>query len=417
MSSLKSLEAVSGPGSQNLRWVLISWETSETIIPLLDYYASPNQGRCQKVMEVVASLLLPDGKNARSISKAISLLGRRTPKGAEACLSVLDAQKDLPKSAAEDLLADWLQSSEISSSDKEALNALSKVIGLTALEELPEAEPNYPAVVQENLSVAQPAIPVEIRPILPVEMEASLPVATDHLRHEYFAIIDEARRLDKMRLVLKNHDERRTSNLLTRLGIEDPVTPEKTFQNIPPSLVDVVEDLGDNEYEFCFPLTYLNPSRRVDLGMGNARALLVRFSLGTRGSSPGFCLHLHPEHNRRVDNGSIDVSASQTRDGHHYWRASSTSSPPNNHFCFGKPNRTTYQLNRACWRLLRTRPLSLERLYNTVSSEIKKMAFVCVVCGHPPEAQKPRMNSRVSMTITCQPSCAQKFAESDTSPR
>jgi hypothetical protein len=45
------------------------------------------------------------------------------------------------------------------------------------------------------------------------------------------------------------------------------------------------------------------------------------------------------------------------------------------------------------------------------------MAFVCVVCGHPPEAQKPRMNSRVSMTITCQPSCAQKFAESDTSPR
>jgi hypothetical protein len=404
--SLKSLEAVCGPRSRNLRWLLISWETSGDIIPLLDYVASPNQGRCQRAMQAVASLLLPDGRNALLISKAISLLNGTSPKGAEACLSVLDTRNNSTKLAAEGVLADWLQASEMSSTDNEALKAMSKVINLSIPDDPAQPEANLPGGAQESL-------PVEVRASSPVEMEASLPAATGHLRREYLSIIDEARRLDKIRLALKNHNGLRTSNLLTRLGIEDPSAHEDAVANIPLSLVDVVEKLSDDEYELCFPLTHLNPPQRAALGIGGARVLLVRFLLETGGLSPGFCTHLHPEHDQRRAHLPISGLASQSSDGHQYWRASSTSFAPDNHFCHGKPNRITYQLNRTCWRLLRRGHLSLEKLYNKLSSEIDNMAFHCVVCGRSSEPPLPPMNNRVPRLIICQPECAEKFERSD----
>jgi len=201
--------------------------------------------------------------------------------------------------------------------------------------------------------------------------------------------------------------------LLARLGVEDPSVLENAVAGIPSSLCDVVEKLGNDEYELCFRLTHLARSKRAALGMGEARALFVRFSSGAGGLPPSFCIHLHPEPNQRPGHAPVGGSTSQSNDGHQYWPASLSSLAPDKHFCRGNPNRTTYQLNRTMWRLLRGGCVTLDRLYHALLSEIDKMASLCVVCGTPLEVSMSRTRSRGSRSATCKAECAIKFAQSD----
>ena len=344
-----------------MRWVLLGWHMSDLIIPFLDLVKSSNDSQHHPGIRPIIAQVMPHGSNIREIFSALLSLLRTTPPGTHACMRVLGVRQTMSQDVAEAFLAAWLRDTQLVASDRRALEAIAGILRMPA-----NSHGRVPAkAVQE---------------------------AVDHLNAEFDSIIDQSIHFESMRLTLKTDDLGNTSRILRSLGIQDQLAAENSVVTIPNSLVDVVEVIGDGEFELLFPLNHKRPFQRTALGIGKARMLLVRLIIGNGANAPEFCIHLHPDRNGNPGSHS-------SADRHTYCRVNQWSSIPDTSFCHGQPCRVTYQLNRVLWRHLKTGFVSLDATYKSLAAAIENLANCCIVCGNS-------LGARMWRSTTCQTACS-----------
>ncbi|KAH7330471.1 hypothetical protein BKA65DRAFT_59288 [Rhexocercosporidium sp. MPI-PUGE-AT-0058] len=348
-----------------MKWILTGWNERETILRPLKFLRSSAAKGFQLIIRSLLVRTSPDGFNAGTIFRAISMLSRATQSGLDICSRMVDLYNQGLGQIVQGLFGCWLQSTE-SSSDIPLLKEVAKILD-------PEITGN--AMSPNSLK--------------------DLQATSEFLDREYDAIIQEALHLEGIRLALKTHDAQATSDLLLGLGMEDPSALEDAIAHIPDELIDVIEKLGPGELELSFPLAGWKPLQRIGSGVGTAQAVIVRLYLdGDEGMS--FCIHLSPEIACSV---SRSRATCQKHGRHHGWMTGVGTSAPDRPFCFGRTNRALYQLSRDVWRHLTDGFLSLEVTYNFVLSALATMSSRCVVCGNP-------LPIGLLRSTTCQKSCS-----------
>lgn len=344
-----------------MRWVLLGWEMSELIIPFLDFVNSSNESHYHPGIRPMMAQITPDGSNIREIFSALLSFVRTTPLGTHACMRVLDVRQKISKDVAETFLAAWLRDLQLVACDRHALEAVAGILRMPA-----------------NSHGAVPAKAVQ--------------EAVDHLDTEFDSLIDESIHFESIRLTLMTFNSGTTSRLVRSLGIQDQSAARNGVSNIPNSLVDVVEEIGDGEFELLFPLNQKRPFQRTALGIGNVRMLLVRLLTGNGTKPPEFCIHLRPD-------GNDNPRSNSSVDRHTYCRVHQGGSIPDTNFCHGRPCRVTYQLNRVLWRHLRTGFVSLDATYKLLARAIENLANCCIVCGNS-------LGAHMWRSTTCQKACS-----------
>ena len=321
----------------------------------------------QEAIEAVLGLLEEGGGNAREVREALSLLCKTTRDGVDVCLQFLEMYGRTTPVVVETMLASWLHASGIKQVDYSALLGIAMVLDIDI----------------GNLR-DPPA--------------ANLDAASSYLDGEVAELLAEARRLDSLRQVLNSIDADEISSLLVSLQIENPSTADDAIASLPASLVDVVERVGEQEFELHFPLIHLTALQRIGMGVGDAQVILVRFLLGNpispHGSPHSFCVHLENE-----------VNGQDTINGHFPWAVFDTPRLPNKDSCFGRANRAKYQIARTLAQHLQEGFLSLEIMHSLLTSTINNLAQNCMVCG----AVQP---SRMRRSTICQASLCSKALES-----
>jgi hypothetical protein len=350
-----------------MRWVLLGWKMSELITPFLDFVKSSNESRYHPGIRPIIAQITPHGGNIREIFSALLSFLRTTPLGTHACMRVLDVRQKMSKGVAEAFLAAWLRDTQLVASDRRALEAIAGILRMPANSHSP------------------------------VSAEA-VHEAVDHLSTEFDSIIDQSIHFESIRLTLKTHNSGNTSRLLRSLGIQDQPAAGNSVLTVPNSLVDVVEVIGDGEFELLFPLNHKRPFQRTALGIGKTRMLLVRLIIGNGNKAPEFCIHLHPD-----GNGSPGSYSSANR--HTYCQVHQGSSIPDTSFCHGQPCRVTYQLNRVLWKHLKTGFVSLDATYKLLAAAIENLANCCIVCGNS-------LGAHMWRSTTCQTACSSAIRKS-----
>jgi hypothetical protein len=344
-----------------MRWVLLGWEMSELIIPFLDAVNSPNERYYNPGIRPIIAQVMPDGGNIREIFSALLSFVQATLPGTHACLRVLNMHQKGSKNVTEAFLAAWLRDGQLVASDRRALEAIAGILR-----------------IQANSHGPVPADAVQ--------------EAVDLLNIEFDSIIDQSLRFESIRLTLMTFNSGRTSRMLRGLGMQDHSAARNSASAIPDSLVDVVEEISDGEFELLFPLNQRRPFQRTALGVGNARMLLVRLITGNGTKAPEFCIHLDPD-----GNGNPRSYSSGNR--HTYCRVYQESSIPDASFCHGRLRRATYQLSRVLWRHLKTGFVSLDATYRLMAAAIENLANCCIVCGNS-------LGARMWRSTTCQRACS-----------
>jgi hypothetical protein len=356
-----------------MRWILVGWEDSDTIMPILDALNTPGQGHYQPAIPLLLAKLNPDGSNARDAFRTLAHLTTTTPTGTDACMQIIELHKKSANNTAEGLLVGWLRATEMTAADRRALISITTFLGLKV----------YTSIDS-------------------FESKQNLQAASDYLDGEYNAIIEEAQRLESIRRALKTHNAQKTTALLSRIGIQDSTRLGNSASTIPALLVDVVEAFGEGEFEMVFPLAGLKPLQRIAWGVGSARILLVRLYLNSESNLSEFCIHLHPEmevpHNPK-EGGHL---ASRRDDGHYSWRTGSTSEPPDTTFCSGRANQAAYQLGRDLWKYLGSGFRRLEDTHKYLTAALDSLSSRCMVCGASLGAGRLR-------STTCQKACSLKL--------
>lgn len=326
---LKACETSFGYGVI-IKWILTRWEDEDTIIPFLNVLKAPKQEHRFIIKELLKKFSL-DGSNKEKVVETIMLISMTSELGCRVCMNIHSAQQVWGKRAAEGLYECSIEDPELTTRDIRALESFGQLMDLE---------------VRGNIDDEERIL--------------NMHAASGYLNEQYEVIMNEARRLESIRLTLKADDPRRTSSLLARIGAEDPSAVEDRVANVTPDLIDVVEKIGPAEFEMVFPLTQMKSLQRRALGIGEARILLIRLRLVDEGFQ--FCMHLFPSDIKRAHRFFEGVEA------------------PQKQVCFGKTNRLTYQLGRELFRVSR-RFESLETTYTFLKEAIQTLNSRCVVCG------------------------------------
>jgi hypothetical protein len=350
-----------------MRWILVGWEEAGTIIPLLKTLKDGAQGLHQEAIQETLAKLAPNQGNFREVFIPLSLITRTTKLGMDSYTRILHHEKNTSKLAAEGFLACFLRDDEMTRTDNSALVALGTVLELQTTE--------------------------LHSPIPATQLEAAL----DHLHAEFEEIIDEAERLENIRLTLNNHDPQKTATLAANLGFENSSIREDLPVTIPESLVDVLEKTGGSEYEISFPLTHLSPMQRTALGVGNARILIIRLDFTDDSDAPSFCIHVWPE--QKTPSLPSRQLANDTITKHTTWPSNIQSSPPDGSFCCGEESRAIYQLNRELWRHLVGGFQSFEVTHQAMNVAFDCLGTRCLVCGST-------LSAKLVRSTTCQKMCS-----------
>lgn len=309
---------------------------------------------------MLAVLKLLTRENITRTARVLSTLLASSKAGIDACMRVLDLYHGkTTKLVAEAMLVSWLQPSNMGQFDQSSLKALADMLGMD--------------IGSKN------ATPV-----------ASLEAAADYLDAQFAKIFAEAQRLEGLRASFKREDPKGISKLLSHLKIEDPSPMEDFLAKLPRSLIGVVEMVSDEEVEMQFPLK-LTPLQQIAMGVGNAQSLILRLFITNYPKPPGFCIHLDNEKR---------TAASAKR--HTPWDPSKNKTIPDQHPCYGRPNRTTYQLTRILTRHLHSGFGSLEEIHKLVTTALKDLTITCLICGTPKSTQLRR-------SAACQPACSTAF--------
>ena len=347
-------------------FILTKWEVS-TITMFLDLIVPSKIEHYRAGIQAILALVNLSDKNFEETLQALSLFLQMTPP--EACIlaDILKAPENGNKELSKALLNVWFRDHERDPCDKLAIEAIA---GLLEFQ-----------------------IPAQVVP-----SQAAMQAFSARLRNETKRLMRDATSLDSIRITLKEDDPKETSLFLQRLGIDDVPTLGDATSIVPQSLVDVVEQISSGIFEFFFPLNHLKHLQRKALGIDKARMLLVRVTLKDS-SSPGFCVHLHPE-----GNGGHDLNTSTFK--HKYFQVNHRGTIPDRQKCRGRDGRIVYQLNRILWRHFRTGFTSLEKTHEVLRAAIDNLTSLCVVCGNALEA-------RLWRSTTCGDTCEFELRKSN----
>lgn len=237
--------------SDALRCILISHEAplSDDILFMLNTiaYLSGDEP-LPNLFDVLGRLTL-DGSNSLNISAALAAIVEASPLALERCKAMLKMDIQGQQPLLQVMSATWLLEADTPGAvaDSEAIAAMQRVL-------------NIPSETGN----------------LPIE---ALNAASDRFEAKVAKLIEQAAKLDALRLALKIRDPQGTSEILSVLGIEEQCPADDVLAGVPSRLLDVVERVGDNELEMHFPLTELKPLQRLGMGLGTSNHLVIHLKL------------------------------------------------------------------------------------------------------------------------------------------
>jgi Poly(ADP-ribose) polymerase catalytic domain len=353
---------------------------------LLQIIRSRDGDRHSTVLMSVMALLARDGTNILEISETMSKVALATDEGLEACENIFDFHQKANRIVTEAVLNGWLSVQAMTEDDQRALQNVAALLDLmpTTRDDFEDSD-----MYGSGVSPIPGTSP-------PVSLETQLDAIEDYVQEKVNALLEEAERLDALRLALKVYDADGVHTILESLGIEDSSPVDDALVTLPVALVDVVERISDREVELQFPLTNFTALQRTATAIGDAQSLLVRLVLGDESLPNAFCLHLDtvaPDYNEVT---------------HDHWFMLNDSEAPNINYCEARANRTTYQLSRVLYRHIQSQSgaLSIPDVYATITSALQTLASNCIVCGFPQTG-----SDRLRRSILCSNhECAQHFS-------
>jgi hypothetical protein len=222
---------------------------------------------------------------------------------------------------------------------------------------------------------------------IPVPLTTDLVESTiQHLQVEYDNLLGHARELEATRLRLRRQDPQRVNVMSQRLGVLDRTSRQPSREDIPDELVDVVETVGEDEFELTFPLTGINSLHRLARGIPeDARLLLVRLKLS---QNHGFCIHFSSMDDRLARHGLWPVG---------------DNAEPTGVICTATATLFTYYLGRRLHRLVQkhtgqeTRNF-LDSLYPAIQRLTTAFPDGCLVC---PNSMATKLWKPAACSIKC----------------
>ena len=314
----------------------------------------------QSIMPVhrqIVAYLAPNGNNVASVCNCIRAINQTSTIGRAVCERILSRKERAGREGWSEpglgaVLEAWRRSASLTQVDK---SALVLVRGLL----------KFPAPPQLHTAGCQSAC--------------------ERLQSEYNTLLHRARKLETLRLRLRHQRPQQISALLQRLGVDDTSSSRAADPDIPDALLDVVESVGEAEYELSFALTGLNDLQRRARGISkDSRMLLVRLCLQGR---PQFCIHFSPN-----DEG---------RGQHNYWRPADNHEP-DSAICTRRLNLFTYYLGRNLHQLLRGGYSSLQSIYSGILKLITASPATCLVCSSS-------MSIKLWKAAACSKNCSFKL--------
>ena len=301
----------------SLGWVFLDYSNGGRIRFILKTIKSPQEPKHSPFIQYIMRRLFSCHENVHAIYKVLLVIGKSSDFGISALERVMTRLQNSPQELVETMMAALLQCPQMTSGDIELLKIVASIHELKA-----SADAN------------------------------SMQATTDIFEGQYAMVLEEAQRLDSLRVALDIEDPQRTEDILKRIGIDKPLELDHVRASVPPSLVDVIEVLENGEMDLCFPLTHIKGLRRKALGVGLPRALLV---------------HVSAPINSVLQRFTISCRVGQPA--------------PNGQSSLARVERMTYQLDHEFCRILSDAPLSLEVIYQSMVSSIESLAQTCVVCG------------------------------------
>ena len=333
-------------------------ELQQTLVQILSVlsFEIGTHAQTTAVVHAIIPMLSQDGRNAAQLLDTLTALARVTDEGARACLQLMDFYKNNESEVAEIMLAGWLGNSSLFPPDEAALEALGTLIGVRS-------------TIRGDWS------------------DDSLKVVANYFDAQYSLVMEEAVRLNAMRIALKIKDPIGMSEFLESIGVEDVSPAEAALSDLPPHLINVVDKVGEREIEILFPLTHLTQLQRAAMGVDTAQSLVVRVMVGGDLMPPGFCIHLDTElkgNGTGKRRSSLLNSPYESVGEHAPWIAFPEEGHPDFPICHGKIVPAKYQLARVLSRHLSegfTGFKLLGNLHALVTDTLKGMGRFCIACG------------------------------------
>ena len=328
----------------------------------------------KKIILDTVCQLAEDGSNAKKVADAIEFMSETSADGMEACGHVMDIHKHEKESTLEDESANASVTLVMSVSGKGKAPATSPKPLTSVIFGAVLYGPNLTQQDQLGLKAFGDLLGLQ-----PLEDDATvfngLEAAADYLEAELAALLEEARKLESLRLGYKATNPLETEELFKSLGIENPSRLDDEMTCLPSHLVDVIEQITDTEVELHFPLTSLSKLQRAAMGVGSAQNMIVRLSYAHE-VIEGFCIHL--------DNELKDLDCELT---HFYMNVFEVQEEDlDAPTCYAQPTRISYQLTRALVKYLShespatKKSPELSEIYELISGSIPEFGQQCMVC-------------------------------------
>jgi hypothetical protein len=335
----------------NLTWLYFP-SSPEQIMELLSV---ANQGHnMMPVHHRIVSYLAPNGSNIACVCDCVRRITNTSVLGRAVCERIFSRTETAPwfETMLSIVVEAWRRNTSLTQEDKSTLEAIRRLLNI-------RSTPNLRTTTTQS--------------------------ASEPLQSEYDVLLQEARKLEALRLRLQHQNPQKISTLLNRVGVENAMRGRAVDTRIPDELVDAVEPVGENEYELSFALTGLSGLQRQARGISKAsRMLLVRLCFQ---GSPRFCIHFSPD-----DEG---------RGRHTYWRPVDNHEPASKS-CTTKPNLFTYYLGCNLHHLLRKAQSSMQSIYNSILSLVTAPPTTCLVCPGS-------FNTKLWKPATCSRDCTFKL--------
>lgn len=321
-----------------LKCILLGME-GPVVLNILDALAVPIIGGSglTAVQKEIMGLLAEDGGNAETIYKAVCYMGSMSTEGYNACAHVIERHGEILPPTADIVLAGYLHSTDIPDGDKSTIRAVGDALGLDI------NECNMPS-------------------------SFSLELTDQYISEEIEELLQEAKRLESLRLAFKALEPEETHDLLLEIGIEDSSLLDDMLVGLPPDVVDVVERINDSTLEIQLPLTQLTTFVRQSMGAPNANNIIVRLHISETGF--GFCIHFDDALEQAPPN-ALHVPCFISDD------ASSSDSS----ICDMRATPALVHLTVTLFRYLKASSRSIVEIERTMASAIGNLFQTCIVCG------------------------------------
>ena len=317
-------------------------ENYESVISIFQSHADHRKNVAYKVMLKITSALSEDASNAHEVSEWLKDTVTASKDCIEKCNRVMSMAEKSSRSFAKLIVSGWLSSSLLSQKDVMVLTTVAKTCELM--------------VDKEH-----------------IKDPGNTDAAADYLDKQVLELLDEAKRLEGLRVQLKRIRPKELSKLLETFKIEDSSTLDDAIAALPSDIADDVERVSDHEVEIALPLN-LTPLKRIAYCVDKAASVVIRLVVV---GPPSFCVHLRSP----GDKGQIE---------HESCIVKSNKQIPRLYMCKTDMTRCTFPITRLLWRYIERvikaddsfeLANSIEYIHNEVSKAIPRLGTHCMVCG------------------------------------